>query len=100
MTVSPNHAVNKRDSVGLPLRAFLYTLEQISTMTAIPIEKLESELVYYDTRTLGVKYASMLMAHNAARPKDPPLWRVSEDELIRWLRAHGFYVYERKILKG
>lgn len=87
-------AETQRNAVGLPARPFLYTLEQVATLTALTPRHLET-VIHYDGRTLGVKRASTLMARNVAPPGEEPIWRVGETELIRWLRAHRFRVYER-----
>lgn len=83
-----------RESVGLPARPFLYSLEQISGLTAIPEKKLTSIFVHFDGKTLGVHKKSQLMARNLAPPGRQPIWRVAESELIRWLRAHRIRIYE------
>lgn len=84
-----------RDSVGLPARPFLYSIEQISGLTAVPVKQLQKVFIHYDGKTLGAHKKSQLMARNISPPGFKPVWRVAESELIRWLRAHRFRVYEK-----
>lgn len=88
----------KRAYVGLPPRPFFYTLEQISELTCIPIKRMEAFL-YYDRRTLGIKKASHLMVRNLGSPGGEIIWRVAENEFIRWLKAHGIRSRDRFYVK-
>lgn len=93
-----NISPKRRQEVGLPPRPFLYTLEQIYELLAINPKELEG-MLYYDKRTLGVHRKSMMMVRNLARPDQEPIWRVADAELVRWLRAHRFRIYERFVVR-
>lgn len=82
-------------SVGLPPRPFLYTLDQIATILNLDISSVRSRYIYYDKRTVGKKSVHSIEAKNIAPPTDPPDWRVSERELVRWMKLKGFVFYER-----
>lgn len=84
-----------RDAIGLPPRPFLYTLDQIASMTGIGEQTLKARHVWFDGRSIGSFQPHDLRARNIARPEDKPDWRVSEKDLIHWMKAKGFKYYER-----
>lgn len=86
----------RRESVGLPPRPFLYTLDQVSYLTDIPLLELVSKYVYYDGRSEGSakQYPRSFVARNIAPADDGADWRIAEPELVRWLRHMGFKYYE------
>ncbi len=88
------------DEVGLPLRFFLYTLDQIATMTNISIDNLSRTYLYYDGRTIGPAYPNLLKCRNVAARDAEPEWRVADRELIRWLKNRGFKVIERSYVRS
>lgn len=88
-------ATRDPDRMGLPLRVFLYTIDQICTMTSIPEKSLRDDYLYYNGRSLGPRPHHLMLATNVAPPKTKPDWRVSEREFVRWLRFKGFRVYDR-----
>ncbi len=81
--------------MGLPTRAFLYTLDQVSEMLAIPLPRLRQSHVHFDRRTVGGKNPDKIMARNIAPFGEDPEWRVAEAELVRWLKRKGFRIYDR-----
>lgn len=94
------------DKVGLPPRAFLYTLDQIAEMLSVSTRHIQTRYVYYDGLNVGVQPKKLLMARNIAPDYRPPShaepdghgkaeWRVAEAELIRWLKYMGFRIYDR-----
>ncbi len=83
--------------VGLPPRPFLYTLDQVSTMLNIGMPTLRSYL-YYLGRSVGPQGHDEIQAVNIAKPSQDPDWRVSEGELIRWMKHKRFRYYERGYL--
>lgn len=85
----------RREEVGLPSRPFLYTLDQVATLLAIDEDALAQNYVYFDGRSLGAQMPYHLLAHNLARPDTKPEWRITERELVRWLRRKKIRVYER-----
>lgn len=87
--LDPSSEFPWENEVLIPTRAFLYTLEQISTMISMP----EAELVkvaFFVGRTRGVPNKNRLTVRNLASPAADPIWRVSEGELIRWLKLKGY----------
>lgn len=83
------------DSVGLPARVFLYTLDQISVMLNVTEDTVRKSYVFYEGRTVGTKRRDLLLARNIAQPDKTPDWRVTEREFIRWMKVKGFRYYER-----
>lgn len=82
--------------VGLPPRLFLYTLDQIATLISVDLKSLQASYVHYDRRSVGAKPKSKMLARNIAPPMQSPEWRVSEQDLIKWLKVKGF----RPFLRG
>lgn len=87
------------ERVGLPLRPFLWTLDQIATIINLELRTIQIHYVYYDNRSTGPKSRSQLMARNIAPPGKDAEWRVAHDELIRWLKTKGFRFYEEGRLR-
>jgi hypothetical protein len=83
------------ESVGLPIRPFLFTLDQVSTLVQVGEERLKRDYIHYDGRSIGVRPRDRMVAHNIAPEGVKPEWRVAERELIRWLKSRGFRVYDR-----
>lgn len=75
--------------VTLPSPPFLYTLDQVALIVAWSKDKLHRR-TFYLLRSTGVKSRDDLEAFNIAASGEKPDWRVSEQELIRWLRRHGY----------
>jgi hypothetical protein len=83
-------------SVGLPPRPFLYTLDQIATLIATPIERVRTDFVFYAGRSVGAHDRKRMLAVNINPDADgAPEWRVAENELVRWMRLNRIRVYER-----
>lgn len=88
------------ESIGLPPRFFLYTLDQIQDMLSIHKKEL-GRVVWYDGRDTGAVDPARLFAHNIAPdPAAKPMWRVAEPELVRWMRHKGFRLYQRGWLRS
>lgn len=81
--------------VNVPVRVFLYTLDQIGGMIGIAPDLLAKGFVYFDHRSIGVKRQWQMMARNIAGPDSDPEWRIADKEFIRWMRNRGFRVIER-----
>lgn len=81
-------------AVGLPLRVFLYDLEQIATMLAVSLPTLKNSYLFYDGRTPGAPPPDKIVTRNIAPTGAKPAWRVAEQELIRWLKYKRFKLYE------
>lgn len=83
----------QRKNVNLPVRPFLYTLDQVGTILNITAQTLhQGGYLFYSGRTPGVQSKDEILAHNIAPPTARPEWRVEERELIRWLKRKGFRV--------
>lgn len=85
--------IERKRQMGLPLKVFLYTLDQIATMVEVDIKTLKSNYVYYSDRSIGARQHPLLEARNIAPEGQKPEWRVAENEFVRWLRYKGFKVY-------
>lgn len=84
----------EKKDLGLPLRPFLYTLDQIATLIELTDASLRRH-VHYNRVSVGSRHPDKMLAHSIANEGEKPDWRVTERELIRWLRRKGFRLYER-----
>ncbi|MEU4066699.1 hypothetical protein AB0F25_30675 [Streptomyces wedmorensis] len=83
-------------SVGLPVRVFLYTLDQVAMMLTLDENYLKTRgLVYYFGRSTGTPSRDQLQAKNIMPPGGAPDWRIAETELIRWCKRRNIKVYSR-----
>ena len=87
-------AAPKRDApfiperrIELPERPFFWTLDQVASMIQVSEAYLHRRTSYAG-RSLKTGRA-MLRAVNLAEPDQEPKWRVSNNELLRWLSHHG-----------
>lgn len=85
----------KPTKVGLPMRSFLYTMDQISTILDVPLTKLNASYVHFEGRSIGFATKDQMVARNIAPADEKPEWRVVEQELIRFMRRKGFRYYDR-----
>lgn len=81
--------------VGLPVRPFLYSLDQIANILDMDLARLKSVYIFYHGRTVGAARSDFLAARDIAPHGKGPEWRVSEKELVRWMKRIGFRVHER-----
>lgn len=86
------------EKLGLPIRPFLYTLDQIATILSMDEKHLRRDYMFYDGRSTGSMSVHLLLCRNIAHPTKPPEWRVAEKELLRWLKKKGFRVYELQVV--
>lgn len=86
-----------RESVALPIRPFLFTIEQISVMLSVPEGTVMKQYIYYEGRSTGVRGLNYMLARNIAPPLANPVWRVAEREVVRWLKFKGFKIYEPRV---
>ena len=90
--------MRKRSDVakmGLPLRTFLYTLDQIATMLEMTVPTLKAEHIHFEGRSVGPRPYPKMLARNIAEPGSTPDWRVVDQEFARWLKYKGFVLYEQ-----
>lgn len=80
---------------GLPVRSFLYTLDQVATLIEVKPKALKDQHIFFYGRTPGHRPLDKILARNINDPGERPDWRVAEQELIRWLRRKGFAVYQQ-----
>lgn len=81
--------------VNLPMRPFLYTLDQIAALLSIDTTAVKRTYLFYAGRSTGAKRKDLILTHNIAPEGEKPEWRVAERELIRWFRYKGFRVIDR-----
>lgn len=82
-----------RKEVGLPVRPFLYTLDQIAGLLSMSKDTLHRLVIYYEGRSVHRRTPEDLQFINLAkRGVKPEVWRCSEEEFIRWMRFKGFKV--------
>lgn len=81
--------------MGLPVRAFLFTADQIATMLSVDEKQVKTDYLFYEGRNVGNRPRGRMLARNIADEGQKPEWRVAERELIRWLKVKGFKVYDR-----
>jgi len=84
----------------LPVKSFMYTPDQIATMLAITERHLSRHLLYYVGRMKRPKTQEDLVAFNIARVNEDPIWRIPEEELLRWLKWKRIRVEAPRKLKG
>lgn len=89
-----NAQAGKGEHIGLPIRPFLFTIDQIATLIGVSIENVMQTKLYYDRRSVGQRHKDMMLAHDIATPGQPSEWRVAEREFVRWLRYKGFIIRE------
>jgi hypothetical protein len=68
---------------------FLWTLDQIADLIQVQMASFY-RWVYYEGVDAGGRKPDLLTAHNIAPLGEKEEWRVSEDEVARWLRRRGF----------
>lgn len=82
-----------REALRLPVRPFLYTLDQVATILSITEVRLkQGGYVFFQGRTPGIPSRDEMIAHNIAAATAKPEWRVEERELVRWMKRKGFKV--------
>lgn len=83
------------DDLGLPIRPFLYTLDQIATLLNIQ-EASVQVYMHFIGRSVGAHKKDRMLARNIAPLGEKPDWRVAESELVRWLRNRGYRIHETR----
>ena len=84
----------KTFDLRLPVRPLFYTLDQIATLTALPVPTVRRAL-FYSGVSVGIPPRDQLHAQNLAPANEPEEWRVEEKELLRWLHYRGYAVLTR-----
>lgn len=83
-----------REEVGLPDPVFFYTVDQVADLLAVSPDHLKKVIAHYNGMG-GIRRPDKLTIVNLAPAGSPQIWRVSEDELIRYLRNRGVRLYRR-----
>lgn len=88
------------DRVGLPVKPFLYTIDQIAMLISVDERKVRNTLLHYQGKSVGAVPKDKMLARDIS-PDDAekPDWRVSEKDFVRWLRFKGFRYHERGYIK-
>ena len=85
--------------IGLPVRDFLYTVDQISVMLEVSEQQIYNNYLFYQNRSVGVRPKDKMLARDVSPPDAPkPEWRITEREFIRWMKFKGFRYHTRGYL--
>jgi len=91
-----NEIINRRPpnpaEFRLPTHPFLYTLDQVAGLLEVNLSTLD-QWVYYDGRQHNTRTREYMIARNIALVDERPVWRIAEQELLRWLQVKGFKMY-------
>lgn len=91
-----HEARDQPEKVGLPMTPFLYTLDQVAVMMQKPEDEFTSTTVYFNGRSTGRCHPRQLRAVNVQVDEEKtPDWRITEGELVRWLKLLGIRIYSR-----
>ena len=81
-----------KPKVEMPVRPFLYTMDQVATLLQVNVRDLRAKMVWFRGRSTFAKDNHHLQAINIARPDEKPDWRIEERELLRWFGYKGYEV--------
>jgi hypothetical protein len=85
-----------RTVVDLPVRDFLYTVDQIAMLFEVPEETVLNSYLFFHGRSVGVRPKGKMIARDISPDDaDKPDWRVAERELVRWMKFKGFRYHTR-----
>ena len=94
----PRTAKKVEERRGLPIKEFLYTLDQVCYLLAIPMNRIERHVRFTGGNFRQDSRARMgainLIVDGA---KNETEWRVPESEVLAYMKARGFAIYERKL---
>lgn len=90
-------ALTDSERKGLPPRPFLYTVDQLSVILSLTENTLHQQHLYHEGRDVGINHKWHMTARNIAPPDQRPDWRVTETELLRWMKHKGFKFYDRGV---
>ena len=83
------------EMIGLPPRAFLFTLDQICVMLDLKMQDLKLKHLYFEGRSVGSRSNDLMLTRNIAGERMTPDWRVVDREFVRWMRCKGFRYYSK-----
>lgn len=82
--------------IALPIRPFLYTVDQLAQLLSLSEDYIRLRLLYYEGRSTGAVRKDLMRAINIAAASELKAeWRVSDFEFRKWMRFKGFKYYER-----
>lgn len=88
------------DRIGLPVREFFYTIDQIAYLLSMDEGYVKRTLLHFEGRTPGVCPRDKMTAYDMSSENDEkPEWRISERHLRRWMRSKGIRVYDRGYIR-
>ena len=91
---SASYGLNTEEkNIHLPIRNILYTPDTIGVMLELTTKRILTEFLFFEGRSNGACPRYLMTARNIAPPDSPPDWRITEGELIRWMRHKGFVYY-------
>ena len=90
----PNTRPELRDDlyktlIELPTKVFMYTIDQVAMLLDIHMDVLKRNYLFFNGRENRRSTRQDLVAVNIARHDQDPEWRVSEVELVRWMKFKG-----------
>lgn len=88
------------DNMGLPVREFMYTIDQIAFLLSASDQYVKQNLLHYEGRSVGPCPRDRMLAVDIS-PDDAakPEWRIAEKHLKRWMRFKGWKIYDRGYVK-
>ena len=91
-----SHYGSSRPVVYQPARIFLYTLDQVASMLSVTEQELRERFVFFMELNLGTPARNQMRARNIGPRADQPDrdWRISDEELIAWMKRMRFVNYD------
>jgi hypothetical protein len=85
-------------NIQLPVRQFMYTVDQIAHMLNCSADTLYKKYIWYTGRDHG-RPGSKLQAINIAPLEDGTTadWRIPEENFVFWCRQRGIAFHEQRI---
>ena len=83
--------------IVLPVRIFLYTIDQVCTILGVDEDTLCGRYLYFAGVSTGVQGRRMLTHNVEIDPTARPRWRVAESEVLRYLAQSGFKVERAEV---
>lgn len=84
--------------IELPVREFLFTLDQIASLLNVSEANLASNYLFFDGVTTGSSRGRM-RARDISNDPNRRDWRVGESQFMMFLRARGFTVVESRVIR-
>lgn len=85
---------DNRKIVNLPVRPFLYSLNQVASILSVTVVYFRLNIAYYEGRSIHRQTPHDMRFINIAPEGQKPVWRVAEQELVRWMRIKGYTVHD------